>query len=116
MHDPAVVILDEPTIGIDAQQVIEVRETVRRLRESHTVLFSSHILTEVEQVCDRVVILHQGRVVFDGPSSLLTPALLRELYGVRADELLSESFRFPPVPAQVDAHSPSWSVPLAQAA
>ena len=72
VHDPAVVILDEPTIGIDAQQVIEVRNTVRSLREAHTVLFSSHILTEVEQVCDRVVILHQGRVVASGSTDILS--------------------------------------------
>jgi len=72
VHDPAVVILDEPTIGIDAQQVIEVRETVRKLREAHTVLFSSHILSEVEQVCDRVVILHQGRVVASGSTDILS--------------------------------------------
>jgi ABC-2 type transport system ATP-binding protein len=72
VHDPAVVILDEPTIGIDAQQVIEVREIVRKLRESHTVLFSSHILSEVEHVCDRVVILHQGRIVASGSTDILS--------------------------------------------
>lgn len=75
VHDPAVVILDEPTIGIDAQQVIEVRNTVRSLREAHTVLFSSHILSEVEQVCDRVVILHQGRVVASGSTDILSKQL-----------------------------------------
>lgn len=62
VHNPEIVILDEPTIGIDPQQVIEVRQIVRDLRQQHTVLFSSHILSEVEQVCDRVIILHQGRI------------------------------------------------------
>jgi ABC-2 type transport system ATP-binding protein len=62
VHNPEIVILDEPTIGIDPQQVIEVRQIVRQLRQHHTVLFSSHILSEVEQVCDRVIILHQGRI------------------------------------------------------
>jgi ABC-2 type transport system ATP-binding protein len=73
VHDPEVVILDEPTIGIDPQQVIEVREAVRELGQDHTVLFSTHILSEAEQVCDRVVIIHQGRIVAQG-----RPAALRQ--------------------------------------
>lgn len=73
VHDPQVVILDEPTIGIDPQQVIEVRESVRQLGEKHTVLFSTHILSEAEQVCDRVVIIHKGRIVAQG-----APATLRQ--------------------------------------
>lgn len=66
VHDPDIVILDEPTIGIDPQQVIEVRETVRNLGTAHAVLFSTHILTEAEQVCDRLVIINQGRIVAQG--------------------------------------------------
>lgn len=62
VHNPPIVILDEPTIGIDPQQVVEVRQFIRELREYHAVLLSSHLLAEVEQVCDRAVILHQGRV------------------------------------------------------
>jgi ABC-2 type transport system ATP-binding protein len=72
VHDPPVVILDEPTIGIDPQQVIEVRDAVRQLGEKHTVLFSTHILSEAEQVCDRVVIINRGKIVAQG-----TPATLR---------------------------------------
>jgi ABC-2 type transport system ATP-binding protein len=66
VHNPDVVILDEPTIGIDPQQVIEVREAVRQLGQNHTVLFSTHILSEAEQVCDRVIIIHNGRIVAQG--------------------------------------------------
>ncbi|MCB9452115.1 MAG: ABC transporter ATP-binding protein [Anaerolineaceae bacterium] len=73
VHDPAVIILDEPTIGIDPQQVIEVRDTIRQLGDSHTVLFSTHILSEAEQVCDRVVIIRGGRIVAQG-----APATLRQ--------------------------------------
>jgi ABC-2 type transport system ATP-binding protein len=73
VHDPPVVILDEPTIGIDPQQVIEVREAVRELGKKHTVLFSTHILSEAEQVCDRVVIINKGRIVAQG-----APAKLRQ--------------------------------------
>jgi ABC-2 type transport system ATP-binding protein len=71
-HNPPVVILDEPTIGIDPQQVIDVRQAVRDLGSSHTVLFSTHILTEAEQVCDRLIILNLGRIVAQG-----TPEELR---------------------------------------
>lgn len=73
VHNPEVVILDEPTIGIDPQQVIEVRESVRQLGENHTVLFSTHILSEAEQVCDRVLIINKGRIVAEGK-----PADLRQ--------------------------------------
>ncbi|MBI1279473.1 MAG: ATP-binding cassette domain-containing protein [Anaerolineaceae bacterium] len=73
VHEPEVVILDEPTIGIDPQQVIEVRESVRQLGKKHTVLFSTHILSEAEQVCDRVIIINKGHIVAQG-----APATLRK--------------------------------------
>jgi len=72
VHEPPVIVLDEPTIGIDPRQVIEVRDIVRELRHDHTVLFSSHILTEVEQVCDRVVIISKGKVVAQGTTDELS--------------------------------------------
>lgn len=74
VHSPPVIILDEPTIGIDPQQVIDVRRSVRELGESHTVLFSTHILSEAEQVCDRVLIIDKGRLAAQGK-----PAELRLL-------------------------------------
>lgn len=73
VHNPPVLILDEPTIGIDPQQVIEVRQQVRELGRDHTVLFSTHILSEAEQVCDRVVIINNGHVLAEGK-----PADLRD--------------------------------------
>ncbi len=75
VHDPEVIILDEPTIGIDPQQVIEVREYVRQLGQDHTVLFSTHILSEAEQVCDQVVILNNGHVVAQGKPDALRKQL-----------------------------------------
>ncbi len=71
VHDPPVVILDEPTIGIDPQQVIEVRDSVRALGQQHTVLFSTHILSEAEQICDRVLIINQGRIITQGEPAAL---------------------------------------------
>ncbi len=75
VHEPEIVILDEPTIGIDPQQVIEVRDAVRELGEQHTILFSTHILSEAEQVCDRVIILSQGRIVAEGAPEQLRQEL-----------------------------------------
>ncbi len=71
IHDPPVLILDEPTIGLDPRQTLEVRDLVRSLGKNHTVMFSTHILSEAEQVCDRVVIIHRGEIVaMDKPQAL----------------------------------------------
>jgi ABC-2 type transport system ATP-binding protein len=66
LHDPPVLILDEPSIGLDPRQVLAVRELVRELGKAHTVLFSTHILSEAEQVCDRVLIINQGCITAEG--------------------------------------------------
>jgi len=60
---PEILILDEPTVGLDPKQTVEMRELIRRLGRDHTVVFSSHILSEVQQLCSRVIILHEGRMV-----------------------------------------------------
>jgi ABC-2 type transport system ATP-binding protein len=65
VHDPQVVVLDEPTHGLDPNQVLEVRALVRELGRERTVLFSSHVLSEVEATCRRVLVLNQGRLVAD---------------------------------------------------
>lgn len=71
IHEPMVLILDEPTIGLDPAQIIEVREMVRSLGEDRTVLLSTHILSEAQQVCDRVLIINNGRIVAeDSPHNL----------------------------------------------
>jgi ABC-2 type transport system ATP-binding protein len=71
LHEPDVLILDEPTAGLDPNQIREVRETIRRLGETKTVLLSTHILQEVEAMCNRVIFINEGRLAFDG-----TPAEL----------------------------------------
>ena len=67
LHDPEVLILDEPTSGLDPNQIQGVRKLIRDLGKSKTVLVSTHILQEVEPVADRVLFLHDGKIVFDGP-------------------------------------------------
>lgn len=65
IHDPEVLILDEPTSGLDPNQIIEIRELIKSLGQDKTVLFSSHILQEVEAICNRVIIINKGKLVAD---------------------------------------------------
>ncbi|MGL4464485.1 MAG: ABC transporter ATP-binding protein [Planctomycetia bacterium] len=69
LHEPDVLIMDEPTSGLDPNQIREVRTLLRRLGESKTILLSTHILQEVHAVAQRVIFIHEGRIVFDGPTS-----------------------------------------------
>ena len=71
IHDPEVLILDEPTSGLDPNQIIEIRDVIKKLGKDKTVLFSSHILQEVEALCDRVVIINRGKLVADSQLSQL---------------------------------------------
>lgn len=66
LHDPDVLILDEPTAGLDPNQIREVRKMIRELGQTKTILLSTHILQEVEAMCNRVVFINEGRLVFDG--------------------------------------------------
>ena len=71
IHDPPVLILDEPTVGLDPKQIIESRRLIQSLAGSHTIILSTHILSEAMATCDRVVIIHQGRIVAeDAPDQL----------------------------------------------
>jgi ABC-2 type transport system ATP-binding protein len=65
IHDPKVLILDEPTTGLDPNQIIEIRQLIKDLGKNKTVLFSSHILQEVESICDRIIIINKGNIVAD---------------------------------------------------
>ena len=72
VHDPSVLILDEPTVGLDPKQIIEIRETIKSLGGDHTVILSTHILPEVSMTCEKVVIINSGRIVGEGtPESLV---------------------------------------------
>ncbi|MCI8655724.1 MAG: ABC transporter ATP-binding protein [Clostridia bacterium] len=71
VSDPKVIILDEPTVGLDPKQVTEIREVIKRLGKEHTVILSSHILSEVSQICNRVIIINKGKIVaIDTPKNL----------------------------------------------
>ena len=88
LHRPEVVILDEPTIGLDPAQVVEIRNVIREIGKDRTVLFSTHILSEAQQICDRVLIINKGQIVAeDTPENLQSRVLGAEriLLRVRGD-------------------------------
>jgi ABC-2 type transport system ATP-binding protein len=72
LHEPDVLILDEPTAGLDPNQIHEVRQTIRKLGKSKTILLSTHILQEVEAMASRVLFINEGRMIYDGAFSKLT--------------------------------------------
>ncbi len=78
LHDPRVLILDEPTSGLDPNQIMDIRQLVRELGKTKTVLLSSHILQEVQAVCDRIIIINKGRIIADAPKDELGRHLSRE--------------------------------------
>jgi len=87
LHEPEVLILDEPTAGLDPNQIHEVRETIRRLGKEKTILLSTHIMQEVEAVASKIIFINEGRVVYDGP----VQEILRDAKGQPKD--LNTRFR-----------------------
>ncbi|HAI76340.1 MAG TPA: gliding motility-associated ABC transporter ATP-binding subunit GldA, partial [Microscillaceae bacterium] len=71
LHAPPVLILDEPTTGLDPNQIVEIRNLIKTIGKAKTVVFSTHIMQEVEAICDRAVIINKGKIVADSPVSAL---------------------------------------------
>ena len=95
IHEPEVVILDEPTVGLDPNQIIEIRSLIKELGKNHSVILSTHILPEVEAICDSVKILHKGKVVFDDDIDALRQ--------FRSGKSIQVSFRNPPTQELLDS-------------
>ena len=98
LGNPRVIILDEPTVGLDPIQIIEIRDLIKELGKSHTVIFSSHILSEVQTICDQILMIAKGKLVaFDEPANLekqlLAPneiVLTTDAAGAELDEILAD--------------------------
>lgn len=87
IHDPKILILDEPTTGLDPNQIIEIRELIKKIGKEKTVILSSHILAEVEATCDRIIIINKGRIVADGtPQQLRKQASGNELLKITIED------------------------------
>ncbi|MBM4371557.1 MAG: ATP-binding cassette domain-containing protein [Deltaproteobacteria bacterium] len=96
VHDPEILVLDEPTVGLDPNQIVEIRSLIRELGRERTVILSSHILPEVVATCDRLLVIHRGRIVADGtPSSLEAGSAQEALFSLRlrGGELLAVQVR-----------------------
>ncbi len=72
IHDPQVLILDEPTTGLDPNQIVEIRDLIKSIAKDKTIMLSTHIMQEVEAICDRVIIINKGRIVADKPTGELS--------------------------------------------
>ncbi len=83
IHAPDIVILDEPTVGLDPIQMIEIRKLIRELGENHSVMLSSHILPEIQTVCDNVQIINQGKLVFNAPIEQLNQQMNTQVLRMR---------------------------------
>ena len=91
IHDPQVLILDEPTTGLDPNQIVEIRRLIKELGKEKTVILSTHILPEVEATCDRILIISKGKIVADGTSeNLRKQSQGRELLRVRIEDALRD--------------------------
>jgi len=112
------VLADEPSASLDPESSRNVMEILTRIQreDGRTVLVSLHQVDMAIRYCPRVIALNQGRVVYDGPSAELTPALLRDLYGMQADEFLSGSDLLNAASAPVEAPTLVWRQPVAQMA
>ena len=114
-----VVLADEPIASLDpeaSRKVMEILSLINR-EDGSTIVVSLHQVDMAMRYCKRVIALHQGRVVYDGTASNLTPALLRDLYGMQAEEILNGSSMLHTTPTPASAPSVvSWPAPMAQAA
>ena len=112
VHEPEVLILDEPTSGLDPNQIIEIREVIRQQGKNKTVLFSSHILQEVEAICDRVIIINKGKLVADDRLSNLQQASSSNVLKVSFKEPLETEWlsRLPGVTGVSNSDRYTWQL------
>jgi len=111
IHDPEVLILDEPTTGLDPNQLVEIRELIRQIGKQKTVLLSTHIMQEVEAICDRVIILSKGQIVADDKAKTLQQELEHQTVYVEFDSAVTKAqlAKIPNV-SKVEALDKGWLI------
>ncbi|MFM1945958.1 MAG: hypothetical protein RL207_241 [Bacteroidota bacterium] len=111
IHDPEVLILDEPTTGLDPNQLVEIRELIRQIGKQKTVLLSTHIMQEVEAICDRVIILSKGQIVADDKAKTLQQELEHQTVYVEFDSAVTKAqlSKIPNV-SKVEAIEKGWLI------
>ena len=112
IHEPEVLILDEPTSGLDPNQIIEIREVIRKQGQDKTVLFSSHILQEVEAICDRVIIINKGNLVADDTLTNLRKSASGEVVSVSFRETVDRAIleKLPAVKEILKIEANNWQL------
>lgn len=91
LHDPEVLILDEPTTGLDPNQLVEIRNLIKEVGKNKTIMLSTHIMQEVEVLCDRVIIINNGKIITDRPTSELTNLTEEKVLIVEFDNDVAQS-------------------------
>lgn len=111
IHDPQVLILDEPTSGLDPNQLVEIRELIKKIGEEKTVMLSTHIMQEVEAICDRVVIINKGRIVANDTASVLQQSMSLQTVYVEFEGSVSKGMlaKIPHV-GKVEAVKEGWLI------
>ncbi len=111
IHNPDVLILDEPTTGLDPNQLVEIRELIKNLGKDKIVLLSSHIMQEIEAVCNRVIIIHKGKILLDKPLSELKESNTQTIH-ISFDYKIEEQFlkRLPDIQTIKNNYDNSWTL------
>ena len=111
LHDPDVLILDEPTTGLDPNQLLEIRDLIKNIGEEKTVFLSTHIMQEVEAICDRVIIINKGKLIIDKPLSQLKENQ-KQIIEVEFDYRIEEGFltRLSDATTAINTHGMTWEI------
>jgi ABC-2 type transport system ATP-binding protein len=112
LHDPEVLILDEPTTGLDPNQLVEIRELIRNIGKNKTVFLSTHIMQEVEAICDRVIIINHGKLVADRPLEAMFEKNNEQIIIVEFDYRVEEELvaRIPHLKSFENTHDFVWEL------
>jgi ABC-2 type transport system ATP-binding protein len=112
LHDPEVLILDEPTTGLDPNQLVEIRELIKNIGKDKTVFLSTHIMQEVEAICDRVIIINNGKIVTDKKLTKLISEEQEQIIEVEFDKTISETIlqTLPKLKTFAKAHDNVWEL------
>ncbi len=111
LHDPEVLILDEPTTGLDPNQLVEIRNLIKEIGKTKTILFSTHIMQEVEAVCDRVIIINKGQIVIDKKLNELKSdkeQVIEVEFDLRVEEQLLN--KIPKLSKAINIHDNTWQL------
>lgn len=111
LHNPDVLILDEPTTGLDPNQLLEIRELIKNVGKEKTVFLSTHIMQEVEAICDRVIIINKGKLIVDKPLSELKNNQ-QQIIEVEFDYRIEEGFlkRLPDAKSAINTYGMTWEI------